>query len=100
MAITGAGGKKNCKIDVDELLHNLNLSKAEKGLVLAKEDRGTLLEVKWMAAAKLLMVKEFNEISLMSTMRVAWSMMHEVTFRPIGKNLFITQAFCLGIGNG
>ena len=88
-------------VDVQDLLKKLRLSDVEQeGVVLAEVDRAKLPEVKWMAAAKLLMVKEFNEISLMSTMRVAWSMMHEVTFRPIGKNLFITQAFCLGIGNG
>ena len=88
-------------VDVQDLLKKLRLSDVEQeGVVLAEVDQAKLPEVKWMAAAKLLMVKEFNEISLMSTMRVAWSMMHEVTFRPIGKNLFITQAFCLGIGNG
>lgn len=46
--------------------------------------------------AKLLTVKDFSEHSLMSTMRAAWSTAREVTFRPIGKNLFIVQAFCLG----
>nr|TKW10491.1 hypothetical protein SEVIR_6G168000v2 [Setaria viridis] len=49
-----------------------------------------------MAAAKLLTVKEFSEASLMSTMRSAWNTAHEVTFCPIGKNIFVVQAFCLG----
>uniref|UniRef100_K3YLS0 Uncharacterized protein n=1 Tax=Setaria italica TaxID=4555 RepID=K3YLS0_SETIT len=49
-----------------------------------------------MAAAKLLTVKEFSEASLMPTMRSAWNTALEVTFRPIGKNIFVVQAFCLG----
>uniref|UniRef100_K3ZD49 DUF4283 domain-containing protein n=1 Tax=Setaria italica TaxID=4555 RepID=K3ZD49_SETIT len=49
-----------------------------------------------MAAATLLTVKEFSEASLMSTMRSTWNTTREVTFRPIGKNIFVVQAFCLG----
>ena len=67
-----------------------------EGVFLAKEDRVGLPKVKWMAVAKLLTVKDFSEASLSSTMRAAWNTAREVIFRPIGKNLFIVQAFCLG----
>ena len=49
-----------------------------------------------MAVARLLTVKDFSEASLVSTMKSAWNAAKEVLFRPIGKNLFIVQAFCLG----
>lgn len=80
-----------------ELLQKLRLSEAEKkGVVLAQEDRGSLPKVKWMVAATLLTMKQFSEKSLMSTMMAAWNTMREVSFRPIGKNLLLIQAFCLG----
>lgn len=84
-------------MDVDELLQKLRLSDAERdGVVLAKDDRKRLPPVKWMAAATLLTRKEFSEASLISTMRSAWNPARDVTFRPIGKNLFVVQALCLG----
>ncbi|CAD6247109.1 unnamed protein product [Miscanthus lutarioriparius] len=84
-------------MEVDELLKMLQLSEEEKdGVVLAKEDRENLPAVKWMAAAKLLTAKEFSVTSLVSTMRSAWNPAREVTFRSIGKNLLVVQAFCLG----
>nr|TKW09913.1 hypothetical protein SEVIR_6G132700v2 [Setaria viridis] len=49
-----------------------------------------------MAAARLLIEKHFTEQSLQSTMRAAWNTAREVVFRPIEKNLFVVQAFCLG----
>ncbi|RCV30780.1 hypothetical protein SETIT_6G123000v2 [Setaria italica] len=49
-----------------------------------------------MAAARLLIEKHFAEQSLQSTMRAAWNTAREVVFRPIEKNLFVVQAFCLG----
>ncbi|CAO2169894.1 unnamed protein product [Urochloa humidicola] len=88
---------KKGEVDVDELLKKLRLSDAEReGVVLAKEERGSLPEVKWMAAAKLLTGKKFSEQSLMSTMWAAWNTTREVSFRSVGKNLFVVQAFCLG----
>jgi hypothetical protein len=42
-----------------------------------------------MAAATLLTVKQFSEQSLMSTMMEAWNTSLEVSFQPIGKNLFL-----------
>lgn len=63
---------------------------------MAREDSEKLPSVKWMAAAKLLTTKEFSEASLISTMRAAWNPAREVSFRAIGKNLFVVQAFCLG----
>lgn len=91
------GQKKAISFDVDELLKNLKLSEAEQdGVVLAKADRAKLPEVKWMAAARLLTTKHFSEQSLIQTMCAAWNTTREVSFRAIGKNLFVVQAFCLG----
>lgn len=64
--------------------------------MLAEVDRAKLPEVKWMAAAKVLTVKQFSEQSLISTMRAAWNTAREVSFRPLEKNLFVIQAHCLG----
>ena len=61
-------------VDVQDLLKKLRLSDVEQeGVVLAEVDRAKLPEVKWMAAAKLLTVKQFSEQSLISTMRAAWN---------------------------
>ncbi|CAN6249597.1 unnamed protein product [Urochloa humidicola] len=88
---------KRGDVDVHELLQKLRLSEAEReGVVLGKETTGSLPDVKWMAAAKLLTGKNFSEISLKSTMFSAWNTAKEVVFRPIEKNLFVVQAFCLG----
>lgn len=84
-------------VDVDELLKSLNLSAEEhSGVVLLLEEREKLPEVKWMAAAKLLTTKQFSEQSLIATMKAAWNTAREVSFRSMGRNLFVVQAFCLG----
>jgi hypothetical protein len=58
--------------DLDDLLRKLQLTKAEReGVFLAKADREGFPKVKWMAAAKLLTIKDFSEASLASTMRSA-----------------------------
>jgi hypothetical protein len=67
------------EVDVNELLRKLRLSDAERdGVVLAKEARGNLPEVKWMAMARLLTEKKFSEQSLIVTMKVAWNTTREV----------------------
>jgi hypothetical protein len=72
------------EVDVNELLRKLRLSDAERdGVVLAKEARGNLPEVKWMAMARLLTEKKFSEQSLIVTMKVAWNTAREVPFMPI-----------------
>ncbi|KAK1629914.1 hypothetical protein QYE76_004229 [Lolium multiflorum] len=83
--------------DVEDLLKKLKLSEEEReGVVLAKEERSNLPEVKWMAVARVLTGKGFSDESLKRTMLAAWNTAREVTFRPIGKNLFVVQALCLG----
>jgi len=83
--------------DLDALLRNLHLTDDEReGVFLAKEEREGHPKVKWMVVAKLLTVKDFSEASLSSTMRATWNTAREVICRPIQKNLFIVQVFCLG----
>jgi hypothetical protein len=95
MAASSSEGRK--AVDVEMLLRRLNLSEVEKeGVFLAKEDRGDLPEVKWMAVGKVLTRKAFSEESLRRTMFAAWNNAREVTFRAIEKNLFLIQAHCLG----
>ncbi|CAO2163682.1 unnamed protein product [Urochloa humidicola] len=90
-------GARKAEVDGDALLQNLRLSETERnGVVLPRAERESLPEVKWMAVAKLLTVKQFSEQSLISTMLSAWNTAREVTFRPLAKNLFMVQAFCLG----
>jgi hypothetical protein len=84
MAASWTKAKAARFFEVDELLGNLKLSEEEKeGVVLAKADRGSLPEVKWMAVARLLTVRGFSEQSLERTMRAAWNAAREVVFRPI-----------------
>lgn len=91
-------GMKRGDLDVEDLLGMLHLSEAGKdSVVLAKEVRENLLEVKWMAAARLLTSKDFSVVSLALTVRSAWNPVREVTFRLIDKNPFVVQAFCLGV---
>jgi len=86
-----AAKERKDTVDVEEPLGKLKLSESKRqGVVLVKPDRESLPEVKWMAAARLLTVKNLSEQSLISTMKAAWK------FRPIGKNLFVVQANCLG----
>jgi hypothetical protein len=90
-----AKGKKD--VDVEELRLKLQLSETEKeGVFLKKEESASLPTIKWMAVAKLLTTKTFSEASLANTMRSAWSLARDFTFRPVGENLFIIQVFCLG----
>ncbi|GJN07955.1 hypothetical protein PR202_ga25833 [Eleusine coracana subsp. coracana] len=98
MATSAAKGKaKMSKTDVEALLQKLRLSEAKKGgVVLAEKDRSNLPEVKWMAMAKLLTVKDFSPNLLFNTMLSTWNSARNVSFRPIGKNLFVVQALCLG----
>ena len=85
-----AAKERKDTVDVEELLGKLKLSESKRqGVVLVKADRESLPEVKWMAAARLLTVKNLSEQSLISTMKVAWNTAREVSFRPIGKNLFV-----------
>ena len=100
-ASMAAGSSRPVRVfEVDDLLKNLKLSDKEKdGVFLPRAERVNLPEVKWMAVAKLLTIKDFSERSLERTMRAAWNAAREVIFRPIGKNLFIVQAFCLGDWN-
>jgi hypothetical protein len=98
--MTAGTSRTTWVVEVDELLKHMKLSDAERdGVFLAKADRGDLPKVKWMAVARLLTVKGFSEQSLEKTMRAAWKAVKEVIFRPIEKNLFIVQAFCLGYWN-
>jgi hypothetical protein len=83
-------GAKKVDLNVDELLSKLQLNEAEKDeVVLAKVDQENLPAVKWMATARLLSSKDFSTTSLISMMRSAWNPAREVTFRAIGKNLFV-----------
>jgi hypothetical protein len=82
---------------VEDLLRKLKLSDVEKdGVFLAREDRSKLPEVKWMAVGRVLTEKGFSDESLKRTMLAAWNTAKEVGFRPIGKNLYEIQAYCLG----
>ncbi|KAM0890378.1 hypothetical protein ACQ4PT_027087 [Festuca glaucescens] len=93
----GSSGVKKGEAAVEDLLRKLQLSDVEKeGVFLAREERGNLPEVKWMAAAKLLTIKSFSDESLKRTMFAAWNTAKEVDFTPIGKNLYVVQAHCLG----
>jgi hypothetical protein len=85
-------------IDMDTLLQNLRLSETEREVVvLLARERESLPQVKRMAVAKRLTVKKYSQQSLISTMLSAWSMTREVSFRPLAKNLFPVEAFCLGV---
>lgn len=49
-----------------------------------------------MVVAKLLTLKDFSPHSLINTMRAAWNLARDGSFRPIGKSMFVVQAYCLG----
>ena len=95
-AESSRGGAKK-EMGLHELLRRMQLNEAEREeVVLAREEKEKLPVVKWMAVAKLLTLTHFSEQSLISTMRAAWNTAREVSFSPIGKNLFTIQAHCLG----
>ena len=71
------------------LLQKLRMNDDEKqGVFLAKE------------GAKLITVKGFSVTSLKNKMLSAWFLTREVFFCPIGDNMFMVQAFCLGVWKG
>jgi hypothetical protein len=64
--------QKKKEVDVGELLKKLKLNEAEReGVFLAKGEGEPLPAMKWMAATKLLTVRNFSEVSLISTMKSA-----------------------------
>lgn len=52
--------------EMERLLRTLRLSEAEEGVLLAKEDRSNLPEVKWLEAARLLTSRQFSQQLLFS----------------------------------
>lgn len=72
-----------------ELLQKSSQQGEEGRCCLGTPGQGSLPKVKWVAVATLLTVKQFSEQSLMSTMMEAWNTSLEVSFQPIGKNLFL-----------
>ena len=76
-------------VGVQVLLQKLRMNDDEKkGVFLAKE------------GAKLITVKGFSVTSLKNKMLSAWFLTREVFFCPIGDNMFMVQAFCLGVWKG
>jgi len=76
-------------VGVQVLLQKLRMNDDEKqGVFLAKE------------GAKLIMVKGFSVTSLKNKMLSAWFLTREFFFCPIGDNMFMVQAFCLGVWKG
>ncbi|KAK1696297.1 hypothetical protein QYE76_012994 [Lolium multiflorum] len=78
--------------EVEELRRKLKPSEGEQeGVFLAKEERSTLPDVKWMAVAKVLTSKSFSAESLKQTLFAAWNTAREVSFTSIEKKLFVLQ---------
>lgn len=70
----------------------MRLSEVEREEVaLAREEKVSLPAVKWMVVAKLLMLKQLSEQSLILNMRAAWNATREVSFYPIGKKCIQNQ---------
>ena len=52
--------------------------------------------VRWMALARVHTDESFNHSAFFKDMRAAWNAAQPVWFRPVGANLFVVQASCLG----
>ncbi|KAE8766909.1 hypothetical protein D1007_61800 [Hordeum vulgare] len=75
----------------------LDLHEEEFDDVIVEEEAPELAdEIPWLALARVQTNKNFSQAAFFKDTRAAWNTVKPVRCRPIGANLFVIQAHCLG----
>ncbi|XBI72800.1 hypothetical protein VPH35_066674 [Triticum aestivum] len=94
---TSGGSSAAMRSDLDEFMEQLNLEdEVFDDLVIDENDQEINESVRWLALARVHMDKTFSPTTFYKEMRAAWNPAQHVNFRPVGPNLFVVQAACLG----
>ncbi|KAE8804042.1 hypothetical protein D1007_20004 [Hordeum vulgare] len=91
----GSQGKQD--EELGDFFELLDLHEEEFDDVIVEEEAPDLVEeIPWLALARVQTLKKFSQAAFFKDMRAAWNTAKPVRFRPIGANLFVIQAQCLG----
>lgn len=93
-----SGGPRGGKTDdLDDFFEQLDLEdEVFDDLAIQEEIPEINDPVRWMALARVHTDKTFSQSTFFKDMRAAWNLAQPVRFRPVGANLFVVQAACLG----
>ncbi|KAI5002913.1 hypothetical protein ZWY2020_027563 [Hordeum vulgare] len=91
----GSQGKQDEQLG--DFFEKLDLHEEEFDDVIVEEEAPDLADViPWLALARVQTFQNFSQAAFFKDMRAAWNTAKPVRFRPIGANLFVIQAQCLG----
>ncbi|KAE8768392.1 hypothetical protein D1007_60131 [Hordeum vulgare] len=91
----GSQGKQDQELG--DFFEKLDLHEEEFDDVIVEEEAPDLAdEISWLALARVQTYENFSQAAFFKDMRAAWNTTKSVRFRPIGANLFVIQAHCLG----
>ena len=94
---SGDGGDSGAKADLGDFFGQLDLNdEAFDDVVIDEEDPVLKESVRWLALARVHTGKSFSQAAFYRDMRAAWNSAKQIRFRPVGPNLFVVQAACLG----
>ncbi|XBI61682.1 hypothetical protein VPH35_042443 [Triticum aestivum] len=94
---TNLGSQGKADDDLGDFFEKLDLHEEEFEDVVVEEEAPELMEeIPWLALARVQTMKNFSQAAFFKDTRAAWNTAKPVRFRPIGANLFVVQAQCLG----
>lgn len=94
---TSGGARIGDPSDLGDFFHQLDLEGEDfDELEIDVDDLVLNNSVRWLALARVHTKNSFNQAAFFKEMCLAWNPTHEVRFRPVGPNLFVVQASCLG----
>ncbi|KAI4988383.1 hypothetical protein ZWY2020_030013 [Hordeum vulgare] len=96
-SLTNLGSQEKQDEELGDFFEKLDLHEEEFDDVIVEEEAPDLAdEITWLALARVQTYKNFSQAAFFKDMRAAWNTAKPVRFRPIGANLFVIQAHCLG----
>ncbi|XBH77044.1 hypothetical protein VPH35_103581 [Triticum aestivum] len=97
LSATGGGVRDVNPRDLGDFFDLLDLEGEEfEDLVVDEDDPKINDSVRWLALARVHTAKNFSQAIFFRDMHATWNTAQQVRFRPVGKNLFMVQASCLG----
>ncbi|KAI4995802.1 hypothetical protein ZWY2020_037890 [Hordeum vulgare] len=94
---TNLGNQDRTHDDLGDFFEKMDLHEEEFDDVVVEEEAPELIEeIPWLALARVQTMKNFSQPAFFKDMRAAWNTAKPVRFRPIGANMFVVQAHCLG----